>query len=87
MEVSDLFSPQCYHVPYSSLTMFLGGSQRDRDSATAYRKCLHPMAMKPRELPYCVPGAGQGGLLVLRCCNSLMSRLTVSQCVMKYICI
>ncbi|XP_019365579.1 PREDICTED: sodium-dependent lysophosphatidylcholine symporter 1-like isoform X3 [Gavialis gangeticus] len=27
----------CYHVPYSSLTMFLGGSQRDRDSATAYR--------------------------------------------------
>ncbi|XP_035422986.1 sodium-dependent lysophosphatidylcholine symporter 1-like isoform X1 [Cygnus atratus] len=27
----------CYHVPYSSLTMFLGGNQRDRDSATAYR--------------------------------------------------
>ncbi|XP_069507019.1 sodium-dependent lysophosphatidylcholine symporter 1-like isoform X2 [Ambystoma mexicanum] len=27
----------CYHVPYTSLTMFLGGSQRDRDSATAYR--------------------------------------------------
>ncbi|XP_033009721.1 sodium-dependent lysophosphatidylcholine symporter 1-like isoform X1 [Lacerta agilis] len=27
----------CYHVPYSSLTMFLGGSQMDRDSATAYR--------------------------------------------------
>ncbi|KAJ6655877.1 hypothetical protein lerEdw1_004647 [Lerista edwardsae] len=27
----------CYHVPYSSLTMFLGGSRRDRDSATAYR--------------------------------------------------
>ncbi|XP_066834598.1 sodium-dependent lysophosphatidylcholine symporter 1-like isoform X7 [Anser cygnoides] len=27
----------CYHVPYSSLTMFLGGTQRDRDSATAYR--------------------------------------------------
>uniref|UniRef100_A0A8D0E381 Sodium-dependent lysophosphatidylcholine symporter 1 n=1 Tax=Salvator merianae TaxID=96440 RepID=A0A8D0E381_SALMN len=27
----------CYHVPYSSLTMFLGGSQSDRDSATAYR--------------------------------------------------
>ncbi|MBN3306278.1 NLS1 protein, partial [Amia calva] len=27
----------CYHVPYSSLNMFLGGDQRDRDSATAYR--------------------------------------------------
>ncbi|XP_025962805.2 sodium-dependent lysophosphatidylcholine symporter 1-A-like isoform X2 [Dromaius novaehollandiae] len=27
----------CYHVPYSSLTMFLGGTQRDRDLATAYR--------------------------------------------------
>ncbi|XP_078507828.1 sodium-dependent lysophosphatidylcholine symporter 1-B-like isoform X2 [Lissotriton helveticus] len=27
----------CYHVPYTSLTMFLGGSQQDRDSATAYR--------------------------------------------------
>ncbi|XP_054074276.1 uncharacterized protein LOC128916492 isoform X3 [Rissa tridactyla] len=26
----------CHHVPYSSLTMFLGGTQRDRDSATAY---------------------------------------------------
>eukprot|EP00075_Anas_platyrhynchos_P039793 XP_027329046.1 uncharacterized protein LOC101804470 isoform X3 [Anas platyrhynchos] len=30
----------CYHVPYSSLTMFLGGTQRDRDSATAYRMGL-----------------------------------------------
>ncbi|XP_030388999.1 uncharacterized protein LOC115634983 isoform X2 [Gopherus evgoodei] len=29
-------SMSCYHVPYSSLTMFLGGNQRDRDSATAY---------------------------------------------------
>ncbi|KFV53801.1 Major facilitator superfamily domain-containing protein 2A-A, partial [Gavia stellata] len=27
----------CHHVPYSSLTMFLGGTQKDRDSATAYR--------------------------------------------------
>lgn len=27
----------CYHVPYSALNMFLGGDQRDRDSATAYR--------------------------------------------------
>ncbi|XP_074868194.1 sodium-dependent lysophosphatidylcholine symporter 1-like isoform X2 [Carettochelys insculpta] len=30
-------SMSCYHVPYSSLTMFLGGNQQDRDSATAYR--------------------------------------------------
>ncbi|XP_043351795.1 sodium-dependent lysophosphatidylcholine symporter 1-B-like isoform X4 [Dermochelys coriacea] len=30
-------SMSCYHVPYSSLTMFLGGNPRDRDSATAYR--------------------------------------------------
>ncbi|XP_029363335.1 sodium-dependent lysophosphatidylcholine symporter 1-B-like [Echeneis naucrates] len=27
----------CYNVPYLSLNMFLGGDQRDRDSATAYR--------------------------------------------------
>uniref|UniRef100_A0A672UIH5 Major facilitator superfamily domain containing 2A n=1 Tax=Strigops habroptila TaxID=2489341 RepID=A0A672UIH5_STRHB len=27
----------CHHVPYSSLTMFLGGTQGDRDSATAHR--------------------------------------------------
>ncbi|XP_069035564.1 sodium-dependent lysophosphatidylcholine symporter 1 isoform X1 [Lepisosteus oculatus] len=27
----------CYHVPYSSLNMFLGGDQKDRDSATAFR--------------------------------------------------
>ncbi|XP_042606315.1 sodium-dependent lysophosphatidylcholine symporter 1-like isoform X2 [Cyprinus carpio] len=26
----------CYHVPYSSLNMFLGGNQKDRDSATGY---------------------------------------------------
>ncbi|XP_061113633.1 sodium-dependent lysophosphatidylcholine symporter 1 isoform X2 [Conger conger] len=27
----------CYHVPYSSLNMFLGGGQKDRDSATGFR--------------------------------------------------
>ncbi|KAB5546388.1 hypothetical protein PHYPO_G00071470 [Pangasianodon hypophthalmus] len=27
----------CYHVPYTSLNMFLGGDQKDRDSATGYR--------------------------------------------------
>ncbi|XP_042563480.1 sodium-dependent lysophosphatidylcholine symporter 1-like [Clupea harengus] len=35
----------CYHVPYTSLSMFLGGQQRDRDSATAYRMCLEMLAM------------------------------------------
>uniref|UniRef100_A0AAR2JNT3 Major facilitator superfamily domain containing 2B n=1 Tax=Pygocentrus nattereri TaxID=42514 RepID=A0AAR2JNT3_PYGNA len=28
----------CFHVPYSALTMFLSTDQRERDSATAYRK-------------------------------------------------
>ncbi|KAM4609737.1 sodium-dependent lysophosphatidylcholine symporter 1 [Polymixia lowei] len=32
----DLFM-SCYHVPYSSLNMFLGGDQKERDSATGYR--------------------------------------------------
>ncbi|XP_062398038.1 sodium-dependent lysophosphatidylcholine symporter 1-like [Sardina pilchardus] len=35
----------CYHVPYTSLNMFLGGRQADRDSATAYRMCLEMLAM------------------------------------------
>ncbi|XP_036386716.1 sodium-dependent lysophosphatidylcholine symporter 1-like, partial [Megalops cyprinoides] len=35
----------CYHVPYSSLNMFLGGDQRDRDSATAYRMGVEVFAM------------------------------------------
>ncbi|XP_076132419.1 sodium-dependent lysophosphatidylcholine symporter 1-B-like [Alosa pseudoharengus] len=35
----------CYHVPYTSLNMFLGGHQTDRDSATAYRMCLEMLAM------------------------------------------
>lgn len=33
-----LIYEQCYNVPYLSLNMFLGGHQRDRDSATAYSK-------------------------------------------------
>ncbi|XP_015247826.1 PREDICTED: sodium-dependent lysophosphatidylcholine symporter 1-B-like [Cyprinodon variegatus] len=35
----------CYNVPYLSLNMFLGGHQRDRDSATAYRMSVEMMAM------------------------------------------
>ncbi|XP_041955426.1 sodium-dependent lysophosphatidylcholine symporter 1 [Alosa sapidissima] len=34
----------CYHVPYSSLNMFLGGGQRDRDSATGYRMGMEVFA-------------------------------------------
>ncbi|XP_010873830.1 sodium-dependent lysophosphatidylcholine symporter 1 [Esox lucius] len=34
----------CYHVPYSSLTMFLGGNQKDRDSATGYRMGMEMFA-------------------------------------------
>uniref|UniRef100_A0A6Q2YEN5 Uncharacterized protein n=1 Tax=Esox lucius TaxID=8010 RepID=A0A6Q2YEN5_ESOLU len=35
----------CFHVPYLSLSMFLGGTQRDRDSATAYRMSVEMLAM------------------------------------------
>ncbi|XP_039623798.1 sodium-dependent lysophosphatidylcholine symporter 1-like [Polypterus senegalus] len=30
----------CYHVPYTALNMFLGGNQKERDSATAYRMAV-----------------------------------------------
>ncbi|KAF7661089.1 hypothetical protein LDENG_00269850 [Lucifuga dentata] len=35
----------CYHVPYLSLNMFLGGDHRDRDSATAYRMSVEMVAL------------------------------------------
>ncbi|XP_023847660.1 sodium-dependent lysophosphatidylcholine symporter 1-like [Salvelinus sp. IW2-2015] len=35
----------CFNVPYLSLTMFLGGDQRDRDSTTAYRMSVEMLAM------------------------------------------
>ncbi|XP_059836559.1 sodium-dependent lysophosphatidylcholine symporter 1-like [Hypanus sabinus] len=34
----------CFHVPYSALTMFLGGGQHDRDTATAYRMGVEVLA-------------------------------------------
>ncbi|KAG7215983.1 hypothetical protein INR49_003504, partial [Caranx melampygus] len=45
--VSCLFETlmSCYNVPYLSLNMFLGGDQRDRDSATAYRITVELVAM------------------------------------------
>lgn len=30
------FPNQCFHVPYSALTMFISSEQKERDSATAY---------------------------------------------------
>ncbi|XP_031649182.1 sodium-dependent lysophosphatidylcholine symporter 1-like [Oncorhynchus kisutch] len=35
----------CFNVPYLSLSMFLGGDQRDRDSTTAYRMSVEMLAM------------------------------------------
>ncbi|KAG8507681.1 Sodium-dependent lysophosphatidylcholine symporter 1 [Galemys pyrenaicus] len=32
-----IWEPGCFHVPYSSLTMFISTEQSERDSATAYR--------------------------------------------------
>ncbi|KAK3566066.1 hypothetical protein QTP86_025235 [Hemibagrus guttatus] len=45
--ISCLFETlmSCYHVPYMSLNMFLGGSERDRDSATAYRMSAEVLSM------------------------------------------
>lgn len=37
---------QCYNVPYLSLNMFLGGNQRDRDSATAYSKNIDSLTFR-----------------------------------------
>ncbi|KAJ8412314.1 hypothetical protein AAFF_G00145810 [Aldrovandia affinis] len=47
LSMSCLFEAfmSCYHVPYSSLNMFLGGDQRERDSATAYRMGAEVFAM------------------------------------------
>ncbi|KAK0133947.1 Sodium-dependent lysophosphatidylcholine symporter 1-B [Merluccius polli] len=35
----------CFNVPYLSMNMFLGGDQRDRDSATAYRMTVETLAL------------------------------------------
>ncbi|KAJ0064881.1 hypothetical protein NL108_017019, partial [Boleophthalmus pectinirostris] len=35
----------CFHVPYLSLNMFLGGTKGERDSATAYRMSVEMVAM------------------------------------------
>lgn len=42
---------QCFHVPYSALTMFISTEQSERDSATAYRKSLpNPLSHLPGTL-------------------------------------
>lgn len=38
LELILLVPLQCFHVPYSALTMFISREQSERDSATAYRK-------------------------------------------------
>ncbi|KAL1269290.1 hypothetical protein QQF64_031579 [Cirrhinus molitorella] len=47
LTISCLFETfmSCYSVPYTSLNMFLGGDQHDRDSATAYRMSVEAFAM------------------------------------------
>ncbi|XP_067269183.1 sodium-dependent lysophosphatidylcholine symporter 1-B-like [Pseudorasbora parva] len=47
LTISCLFETfmSCYSVPYTSLNMFLGGDQQDRDSATAYRMSVEALAM------------------------------------------
>ncbi|XP_061075985.1 sodium-dependent lysophosphatidylcholine symporter 1-like [Conger conger] len=47
LSMSCLFEAfmSCYHVPYTSLNMFLGGNQKERDSATAYRMGAEVFAM------------------------------------------
>lgn len=36
------FAHQCFHVPYSALTMFISSEQKERDSATAYSEYHSP---------------------------------------------
>lgn len=53
---------QCYHVPYSALTMFISSEQAERDSATAYReyrcsrvKLEYPVLSHMAKLPSALP--------------------------------
>ncbi|KAM7150079.1 sodium-dependent lysophosphatidylcholine symporter 1-like isoform 3-T3 [Macrochelys suwanniensis] len=62
-------SMSCYHVPYSSLTMFLGGNQRDRDSATAYRMGVEVFST--------LVGSGIQGQIVGRYHASMMESCSV----------
>lgn len=44
--VRSLHALQCFHVPYSALTMFISHDQKERDSATAYRTSAPPRPLK-----------------------------------------
>lgn len=53
---------QCFHVPYSALTMFISSEQSERDSATAYSeyhcsrvKCECPVLPHMAKLLYALP--------------------------------
>lgn len=61
-DISANFYLQCFHVPYSALTMFISSEQAERDSATAYseyrRRCVthqHPVLSQMAKLPLALP--------------------------------
>uniref|UniRef100_A0A8B9KVW7 MFSD2 lysolipid transporter B, sphingolipid n=1 Tax=Astyanax mexicanus TaxID=7994 RepID=A0A8B9KVW7_ASTMX len=56
----------CFHVPYSALTMFLSTDQRERDSATAYRKVTVQLlfALLIKEV-YMIAAGVIGGLFLI----------------------
>lgn len=53
-----LVPSQCFHVPYSALTMFISREQSERDSATAYRKSFPPFPFPPFPFPFIPWGFG-----------------------------
>lgn len=60
--ISANFYLQCFHVPYSALTMFISSEQAERDSATAYseywRSCVthkHSVLSQMAKLPLALP--------------------------------
>uniref|UniRef100_A0A665TJV1 Zgc:171501 n=1 Tax=Echeneis naucrates TaxID=173247 RepID=A0A665TJV1_ECHNA len=67
----------CYNVPYLSLNMFLGGDQRDRDSATAYRMSAEMAAVLVASV---IQGQVMAGGLFMCVCVSLGLCLCVISC-------
>lgn len=48
-----IISLQCFHVPYSALTMFISSEQKERDSATAYSKSPQLFLTYSYSIIYC----------------------------------
>lgn len=59
---------QCFHVPYSALTMFITRDQKERDSATAYRTS----ALRFGLLLFARVFAAPALTLCLWCCPGMM---------------